>query len=294
MSTPNTPQIGFELRKIRLSLDVILPIRKIKSPEKTIARYKTILASIKEVGVIEPLMVFPQSKVPGHYQLLDGHLRYHALKKLGINEVDCIVSREDEMFTYNARISRLSPIQEHGMIMKAVKNGLTPERIAAALSLTVHRVKDAMNLLSGIHPETVEIIKTHQICQSAIRLLKKVKPLRQIEMAELMVAANIFSHSYVQAMVFATPKEQLVEPDKTDKPKGLSQEEVARMEHQMQSVEHDFKAVEQSYGENVLNLTLARGYVKKLLLNAKVVRFLSAKHSDIFSEFEAVAAMETL
>jgi hypothetical protein len=60
------------------------------------------------------------------------------------------------------------------------------------------------------------------------------------------------------------------------------------------SVAGPYKAVEQSYGENVLNLTLARGYVKKLLLNAKVVRFLSSKHSDIFSEFEAVAAMDTL
>ena len=294
MSTPNTQKIGFELHKIRLSLDVILPTRKIKNPEKTITRYKTILASIKEVGVIEPLMVFPQKKVPGHYQLLDGHLRYHALKKLGINEVDCIVSREDELFTYNAHISRLSPIQEHGMIMKAVKNGLTPERIASALNLTIHRVRDAMNLLAGIHPETVEVIKEHQICQSAIRLLKKVKPLRQIEMAELMVSANIFSHGYVQALIFATPKEQLVEPDKSQKPKGLTQEEIARLEQQMQSVEHDFKAVEQSYGENVLNLTLARGYVKKVLLNAKVVRFLSSKHPDIFSEFEAVASMETL
>src|ERR1700734_9137 len=34
---------------------------------------------------------------------------------------------------------------------------------------------------------------------------------------------------------------------------------------------------------------IIRGYVKKLLLNAKVVRFLSAKHPDIFSEFEVVA-----
>jgi hypothetical protein len=39
---------------------------------------------------------------------------------------------------------------------------------------------------------------------------------------------------------------------------------------------------------------LAKGYIKKLLLNVKVVRFLTSKHADIFSEFEAVAAMETL
>jgi hypothetical protein len=66
------------------------------------------------------------------------------------------------------------------------------------------------------------------------------------------------------------------------------------MEQEMQTAEHDFKAVQQSYGDNVFNLTLAGAYVKKLLVNAKVVRFLSSKHPDIFSSFEDVAAMETL
>ncbi len=62
----------------------------------------------------------------------------------------------------------------------------------------------------------------------------------------------------------------------------------------MKAVEPNFKAVEQTYGENVLNLTLAKGYIKKLLQNAKVVRFLSSKQPEVFAEFEAVAAMETL
>jgi hypothetical protein len=34
--------------------------------------------------------------------------------------------------------------------------------------------------------------------------------------------------------------------------------------------------------------------VKKLLDNARVVRFLSAQQPDIFSEFEALAAAESL
>ena len=42
----------------------------------------------------------------------------------------------------------------------------------------------------------------------------------------------------------------------------------------------------------MLNLTLARGYIKKLLDNAKVVRFLNANFHDIFPEFEAIAAAE--
>lgn len=38
------------------------------------------------------------------------------------------------------------------------------------------------------------------------------------------------------------------------------------------------------YAENMLTLTVARSYVKKLLKNAKVVQFLSANHSEILSE----------
>lgn len=66
------------------------------------------------------------------------------------------------------------------------------------------------------------------------------------------------------------------------------------MEQEMEALENDLKDVEESYGENMLNLTLARGYVKKLVDNAKVVRFLNTNYPDIFSEFEAIAAAESL
>jgi hypothetical protein len=44
----------------------------------------------------------------------------------------------------------------------------------------------------------------------------------------------------------------------------------------------------------MLNLTLARGYIRKLIDNAKVVRFLNGNHPDIFSEFESIATAETV
>jgi hypothetical protein len=113
-------------------------------------------------------------------------------------------------------------------------------------------------------------------------------------MAELMISAHDFSKGYAEAMLIGTPKDQLLESDKPKIKTMLSAEEVARMENEMETLERDFKAVEESYGDNMLNLTLARGYVKKLLENAKVVRFLSSKHQDIFTEFEAAAATEIL
>ena len=62
-------KIGFELRKIRLGLDDISPMRQIKDVHKGILRYKKILSSIKAVGLVEPLVVYPQKDAPGKYLL---------------------------------------------------------------------------------------------------------------------------------------------------------------------------------------------------------------------------------
>lgn len=43
-----------------------------------------------------------------------------------------------------------------------------------------------------------------------------------------------------------------------------------------------------------MNLTLARTYIKNLLKNGKVVRFLSTNYAKFLSEFEAIAAAETV
>lgn len=261
----NELKLGFEMRKIRLSLSAILPVRQIKEPQKNIRRYRTILASIKEVGLVEPLVVYPQKNGPGKYLLLDGHLRLFALKDLGESEADCIVSSDDESFTYNARISRLAPIQEHKMILKAANNGVRPERIAAALNMEVRDVKASMTLLDGIHEDAADLLKDKAISPKAIRLLRKVTALRQIEIAELMESANNFTKGYADALVLGTPKDQLANPEEPKQKAGMSAEEIARLEGEMESLERDVKAVEETYGENMLNLTLARGYFKKLL-----------------------------
>ena len=84
-------------------------------------RYQAILKSMRAVGMIEPLMVYPQHDNPGKYSIVDGHLRYLALKQLGQTKAECIIAKDEECFTYNNRINRLPPIQCHKMIVKAVR-----------------------------------------------------------------------------------------------------------------------------------------------------------------------------
>ena len=89
-------KIGFEMRRVQIALADILPVRHVKDPQDNIKRYRTIRASIKEVGLIEPLVVYPQKGMPGKYLLLDGHLRHYALRDLGKTEAECIIASDDE------------------------------------------------------------------------------------------------------------------------------------------------------------------------------------------------------
>jgi hypothetical protein len=79
--------------------------------------------------------------------LVNGHMRHYAMKELGMTAADCIIANDDEGFTYNARISRLPAIQEHKMIARAVKNGASLERIAAALNISPRLVQSPWTYL---------------------------------------------------------------------------------------------------------------------------------------------------
>ena len=284
-------KVAFEMRKREVELARLLPTKVVKNAHN-LRRYRAIFDSIPELGLIEPLMVFPQNGGGDNYLVLDGHLRLLALKQWGWKTADVIVANEDERYTYNARVNRLPPIQAHKMIVKAVRNGVKPERIAKALSMPMKTVSSLINLLDGINPEAVDLLKAKQITADAIRLLRKVTGLRQIEIAELMVSANNFTKAYAEALVLGTSQDQMISPQERKKKAGMTAEEVARMEREMESLEQDFKAIETNYTENMMSLTLARGYIKRLLENNRVLRHLRDHHGDLLTEFETIATAE--
>ena len=239
--------------------------------------------------MIEPLVVHPQKRIrgkPQQFLLLDGHLRLDLLRAMGETDVLCLVATDDEAFTYNHKVNQISAIQEHFMILRALESGVSEERMASVLSLDIAAVRKKRDLLEGICSEAVEILKTCVASPGAIREFRRVKPMRQIEMAELMVASRNVTVSYAKCLVAATAQEQLLEPDSPKEIAGLTPEDIARMEREMRVLEADFRRMEESHGQNVLNLVVAVAYVRRLLESASVVKFLSRKHPDLLAEFE--------
>jgi hypothetical protein len=122
-------------------------------------------------------------------------------------------------------------------------------------------------------------------------LLRKMKPMRQIEAVELMLAMNNHTARYAHALLAATRQEDLVQPKKI---RGLSAEQMARMEREMDGLQRQLKAVSAPYGDTVLNLVVASGYLSSLIGNPRVSRYLECYHSEILTEFRAVVAATSL
>jgi len=292
--TSSVVKMAFEKAKLRIAIAQIQPLKLVSSAIKKTSKYVQIAAAIREVGLVEPPVVARDHSEPGKYLLLDGHLRIDVLKDMGQTDVICLVSTDDEAFTYNKRVNRLAMVQEHRMILKAVERGVPEERIAKALNVDVHSIVRKRRLLEGICPEVADILKDKHLGINTFTELRKMLPLRQIEAAELMVAMNKYTVSYAKSLLAATPQSQLVETDKPKHVRGLSDEQVALMERESVSLEREFRIAEKSYGTDHLDLVLINGYLGKLIGNARVVRYLAQHHRDILTEFQKLAETETV
>jgi len=279
---------AFEPKGLMLPIDRLLPLRKLPASIRSTEKYKRIAASIRELGLIEPLIVYPQGGKGGLYSVLDGLIRLDVLKGQGDTQVFCLVATTNESFTYNHKVNQVTPIQEHFMILKAIQNGVPESRIATTLNIDVAAVQQKMNLLEGICPEAVTLLKTLRISAVALREFKRVVPMRQIVMAELMISAHNCSLSYAKCLYAATPPEERLDAGQTPDNDGLTPEDRTRMEREMQEMRRNFGIIEETHGENVLHLVVAVGYLKNLLNNARVVRLLSNKYSEILAEFQKI------
>ena len=84
------------------------------SPRRDFSRKKKLKESIEKEGLLEPLSVRQNGE---DYVIIDGNLRFRAVRELGFQEVDCIVIDADEEKSYhlayvkNTERKNLNPIE---------------------------------------------------------------------------------------------------------------------------------------------------------------------------------------
>lgn len=284
---------GFQNELVKLAIVELRPTKSLSVQVKHGRKYLQILSSIREVGLIEPPVVALTQK-GSEYLLLDGHLRIMALKELGVERVSCLVSIDDEGYTYNKYINRLSAIQEHKMIVKALNTGVSEEKLANALNIEVRSLRKKKMMLDGICPEAVDLLKDKIISERVFRMLRKMKAPRQIKVAKLMNDQNRFGYIYTKSLLDSTSEDQLVEGTAKKRVSPAALEKRVRLEEENISLSEDISSLKETYGTDMLNLTLFRTYLKRLLDNEKVANYLQKYHPVAYDTFSRVMQLDFL
>ncbi len=160
--------------------------------------------------------------------------------------------------------------------------------MAAALNVDVLNIKRKRDLLNGICPEAVNLLKNRPVSMHVFNVLRKMKPIRQIEAAEHMNAAMVFSASFLRALLSVTKPEYLLETARKSKAEDTQSAAQELLGEETETIIRDLKAIEESYGTDVLTLTVCSGYIRRMLQNARIEKHLQKKHPDLLSALRTV------
>lgn len=147
---------------------------------------KELAASIKEHGVIQPIIV---RQVEGKYEIIAGERRYKASQLAGKSTIPCVVRELDDVksskiaLLENLQRKDLTAIEEAKTYQTILKiGGMTQEELATSLGKSQSAVANKLRLLT-LDTEVQNALLTEQISERHARSLLNVQdPVRQKEL----------------------------------------------------------------------------------------------------------------
>jgi ParB family transcriptional regulator, chromosome partitioning protein len=146
-----------------------------KQPRIDIGNLEDLIASIKEKGVLEPILVRP-SQVGGRFMIISGERRYRASIAAGLKELPCIEMDVDDRavaeiaLIENLQRKDLTPFEEaEGFQALADRFGYTHEEIAQKIGKSRTSVTESLSLVA-MPAEIKELCRLADITSKAMLL----------------------------------------------------------------------------------------------------------------------------
>ena len=158
-----------------IPLDEIVP-----NPQQPRERFdeealESLAASIREVGVLQPIVVRPAPG--GGYQLVAGERRWRAAKMVGLDDVPAIVREGDdtsaltEALIENLQREDLTPLEEAAAYRQLLEDfGLTHEEVAVRVGKSRSAVTNTLRLL-GLPPSIQHLLADGRLSAGHARAL---------------------------------------------------------------------------------------------------------------------------
>jgi len=138
------------------SIGRMIPVDRLEpnpqQPRTDFGDLDELIASIREKGVLEPLLVRP-SQVGGRYMIISGERRYRAAIEAGLREVPCIEMDVDDRevaeiaLIENLQRKDLTPYEEaEGLVALVERFGYTHEDIAHKIGKSRSSVTESLTI----------------------------------------------------------------------------------------------------------------------------------------------------
>ena len=272
---------GESVQGLDISIVKLIP----RSERKVAKKYRQrIEASLRAVGLIEPLIVYP---INDGYEILDGSLRYRILLDLGVESVPCLVHSTRDGFTGNRMVNQLSASQEMRMLRKSLEE-LDEKTIASALGMQGigHRLNKG--LLEKLHPGVVNAFNANLINLQTAKELVNVKQDRQQEILQLMESCKDYSTTFARGLILKTPAAKRAKANGARTPWSQAEEKKSQLLKKLQEAEQQqdfYTGLYRQYTTNLLKLVI---YVRSLLSNPEVRGYLQAHHAELATVFDGI------
>ncbi len=138
-----------------------------RNERRTFRNMEGLIASIKAVGLIEPITVTPEEGEEGHYRIVTGHRRYRAAKKAGLSQIEILIREPDDELTRRVK-SIVSNVQ---------REDVGPVEMAEALQSLIdedQRIKSQDDLAKLIGKDKTWVSGMLRILTLPVELQKKV------------------------------------------------------------------------------------------------------------------------
>jgi ParB family transcriptional regulator, chromosome partitioning protein len=139
-------------------------------------------ASIREHGIVQPLVVQPNPRRPGAFIVVAGHRRLAAAKLAGLDEVPVSIRAAagpgnaiELMLVENCQRSDLNPMEKAEAMGRLRAHGYTAARIAKATGLTISTISYYLSLLV-LDAASRELVRDGQVkAAEAVTAVRSVR-----------------------------------------------------------------------------------------------------------------------
>lgn len=283
----------FEPTSRDLNVELIDGWRSLSPSDLHSIEHLQMLKSVAHIGVVKPLVAIPEDAARSRYLVLDGAARLSALRAMGATSTRCVLPLPGLAVTDRLRLNRLTVVQEHRIITRAIEAGVPVEWLSKVFGEPNESIVLRTRTMDRISADVLRLLEDKPTNHEVFRHLRRVEEEAQLCAANAMVMLDEYSARLVKAVLKARDRHLHPNPAHLQSPEAERLSCVMDIHEQLASLAAA-TAGERSSSSTVLELVIIRSHIRRLLSRPNIVGWLVANRLDDLRVLQEIANMKKL